>query len=86
MGESCKGLGVGKEALADDTSAVGDSTSRSVIRELGILCGRGDMSMTSIAAAAGDEEGSGGVVMVSSLVSIYKFLATFCRRPMKRKK
>lgn len=55
------------ESVAEE-SGVGEFRSRStsVVTMKGGLCGKGDMSMVSM-AGAGDDDGSGGVVMDSSL-------------------
>jgi hypothetical protein len=50
-----------------ETSKVGVLISTSVILNGG-LCGKGDISIMSM-AGAGDDEGNGGVVIVSSIYS-----------------
>ena len=68
MGEACRGLGAA-DIRGDSMgvqSRLGDSTSTSVVMIYAGLCGNGDNSMTSI-AGAGDEEGSGGVVITLSV-------------------
>lgn len=73
MGVSIKGV-VAVENIGesvDEESGVGEFRSRStsVVTMKGGLCGNGDMSMASI-AGAGDDEGSGGVVMASSIWTV----------------
>lgn len=63
-GESSNGLGMGEST--DKSSVPGVMISISFVIEYGGLCGRGDISMISI-AGAGEEDGRGGVVMLSSI-------------------
>lgn len=68
-GESCSGLD-GEGSMGEsmgETSKVGVLISTSVILNGG-LCGKGDISIMSM-AGAGDDEGNGGVVIVSSIYS-----------------
>lgn len=74
MGESCSGLGAPRETMGE---SIGEHSSVGVLT-LGVaipvsfettnegLCGNGDISMISI-AGAGEEDGIGGVVIVSSI-------------------
>ena len=74
MGESCSGLGAPRDTMGE---SIGEHSSVGVLT-LGVampgsfettnegLCGNGDISITSI-AGAGEEDGIGGVVIVSSI-------------------
>jgi hypothetical protein len=67
-GDSNNGLGtdiIDESPVPDERLAVGECRSISADNEKGILCGRGEISMQSI-AGAGEDEGNGGVVISSS--------------------
>lgn len=73
IGESCSGLG----ALVRIGESIGESPNLGVLISESLettnegLCGKGDISMTSI-AGAGEDDGSGGVVIVSSIYVWYE--------------
>jgi hypothetical protein len=54
----------------DGDSNVGDSSSNRVGKVKGTLCGKGDMSIISV-LPIGDEDGRGGVVIISTCVSAF---------------
>lgn len=74
MGESCSGLGAPRETMGE---SIGEHSNVGVLI-LGVsipvsfvttnegLCGNGDISIISI-AGAGEEDGIGGVVIISSI-------------------
>lgn len=66
MGEACRGLRI--PSIGDTReSGVGEFNATSVVIVYGSLCGRGDISMVS---TDGEDAGSGGVVMDSSVNSL----------------
>jgi hypothetical protein len=66
-GDSCKGeRAAGRRESVDELSTVGVLMLGSFVAANGGLCGNGDISMISI-AGAGEDDGSGGVVIISSL-------------------
>lgn len=69
IGESCSGLGaplvMGESIMEEHLESGVFAAAVSLETTNDGLCGNGDISITSI-GGAGDEEGSGGVVMASS--------------------